>query len=231
MIKKFIFLFLILILIYFFPLLKGKILLPLDLLVNNYFPWNDYYAFDVKNPYLIDNIVQSYPIKSLVFDSLKNGVLPLWNPYSAAGTPLLAAMQPAVFYPLSLLFVLGNVWGWNLYLLLQIFFSGLFCFLLAREFKLNFWPSVFTAIAFSFNSFLICFLMFATAGQVMAWFPLFLFLASKLLKKLNLSFAIFFCLAIFLSVLAGFFQIFLYGFGLLLFFIFYHYFFYKEDRV
>ena len=40
-----------------------------------------------------------YPQMEIVGRRLAAGELPLWNPHGCAGLPLLAALQPAVFYP------------------------------------------------------------------------------------------------------------------------------------
>lgn len=51
-----------------------------------------------------DAIRQIYPWKELAVSMIKEGQLPLWNPYAFSGTPLLANIQTAVFYPLNILF-------------------------------------------------------------------------------------------------------------------------------
>src|SRR5258708_2997374 len=95
--------FLFLTLIYLFPLTKGLMLLPLDLLVSNYSPWNLTGQILLKNPYMQDSIIQLYPWKHLVLESLRNGIIPFWNPYQLMGMPFMASMKPMVFYPLNIL--------------------------------------------------------------------------------------------------------------------------------
>ena len=74
--------------------------------------------------------------------------LPLWNPYSAYGTPLAAAMIPQPFYPLT--FILSfhpTPWTYNFLVVGRLFVAGLLMFLFARLF-VGFLPSLFAAITF-----------------------------------------------------------------------------------
>ncbi len=57
------------------------------------------------------------PIKYFLGEELRRGEIPLWNPYIHLGTPFLAGLQGAVFYPLSLLLVIPFPLGFNLFLL------------------------------------------------------------------------------------------------------------------
>ena len=84
--------------------------------------------------------------------------LPLWNPYSAFGTPLAAAMLPQPFYPLAALFALHpSAWTYNLFIVGRLFLAGLLTFLFARLF-LDHAASLFAAIAFMLTGYFIIFL-------------------------------------------------------------------------
>src|SRR4030066_2542500 len=98
-----------------------------------------------------DSIVQMYPWRHLVFESLTNGIIPFWNPYQFMGAPFLASMKPLVFYPANILFVFGEMLSWNMLLYLQIFLSLFFFFLLAREFKISIIPAMLSAFAFGLS--------------------------------------------------------------------------------
>jgi hypothetical protein len=45
-----------------------------------------------------------YPTYHLAAQSLKGGVLPLWNPYLWSGTPFVADIQASLFYPINLIY-------------------------------------------------------------------------------------------------------------------------------
>ena len=92
--------------------IKGLLPIPSDTIIGLYHPFRDLYAKDYprgipfKNFLITDPLRQQYVWKNLSIESLKKGEIPLWNPYSFSGNPLLANMQSGVFYPLNLLFVL-----------------------------------------------------------------------------------------------------------------------------
>ena len=61
--------------------------------------------------------------------------LPLWNPYSAYGTPLAASGQPQPFFPLATLLSLHlTAWTYSLFIIARLFLGGLLTFLFARQF-------------------------------------------------------------------------------------------------
>lgn len=53
-----------------------------------------------------DNLIQNYPLRTLVGDILRQGQMPLWDPFLWAGTPLLAGFNAGAAYPLTWLFAL-----------------------------------------------------------------------------------------------------------------------------
>lgn len=189
--------------IYLFPIARGLIILPLDLLVSNYGPWNLASQIFIKNSYVQDSIIQLYPWKHLVFESLGNGIIPFWNPYQFLGMPFMAAMKPMVFYPLNILDFLGAANGWNALLFSQIFLSLIFSYLLARDFKLSLLPSLLVSFAFSLNTLMIGILEFGAEGHVILWIPLFILCAKKFLEEQKGRYLFFLGTAIGISVFAG----------------------------
>src|ERR1700682_5600818 len=89
-----------------------------------------------SNQVLFDQVYQFTPWRFLAWQALHSGHLPLWNPDSYAGSPLLATMQVAAFYPLHLFFWLllpfpyTMVWVAGVNLLI----AGLFTFALSRNY-------------------------------------------------------------------------------------------------
>lgn len=215
-------LFLFLSIVYIFPVLQGLVLLPLDLLISNYLPWYSPGTILLKNNYMQDSIVQMYPWRHLVFDSLVNGIIPFWNPYQFMGAPFLASMKPLIFYPTNLLFVFGEVTSWNLLLLLQIFMSLCFSYLLVRSFKLSIIPSVLSSISFSLSSLMIGVLEFGSEGHVILWIPLFLYSAKNYIDKQDGRYLLLLGISIALSIFAGQLQYSGYGLILLLLFILFY---------
>src|SRR3989344_1546489 len=123
--------FIIISLAFFYPLFRGKIPFPGDLLVGQYAPYNSY-SFMGYAPGGYPNKGQDfdvlrllYPWKEFSIESFKNGNAALWNPYSFSGTPHLASLQSGTFYPLNLVFALPSfVISWSLYILAQPVLAG-----------------------------------------------------------------------------------------------------------
>src|SRR6478736_4738044 len=84
-------------LVFFSPtVVSGKLPIPADTIIGLYHPFRDLFAKDYPNgiPYknflITDPVRQQYPWRWLAITSEKNMQLPLWNPYTFAGGPLLA---------------------------------------------------------------------------------------------------------------------------------------------
>ena len=83
---------------------------------------------------------------------------PLWNPYSAYGTPLAASGQPQPFFPLAMLLSLHlTAWTYNLFIVARLFLAGLLSYLFARNF-FSALPSLFAAVTFMLSGYFIIFL-------------------------------------------------------------------------
>ena len=68
------------------------------------------------------------PWRTFARESIRNGVIPLWNPYSSLGQPFIAFPQTAVFYPLNLMFyVLPIITALRWFIVLHIFLAGFLC--------------------------------------------------------------------------------------------------------
>ncbi|MEK7070258.1 MAG: hypothetical protein AAB966_00455, partial [Patescibacteria group bacterium] len=107
--------------IIFYPITKGLIALPLDLLVASYKPWYSPGTILLKNPYMQDTVTQMFPWKHYLFTSFQEGVIPFWNPYQFGGAPFMGNLKSMVFYPLHIVYLLGEIRGWHLFLMLQLF--------------------------------------------------------------------------------------------------------------
>jgi hypothetical protein len=112
---------------FFLPsIIQGKIPIPSDALINLYHPWRDTsygnYApgrYPAKNTLITDPVLQTYPWRQIAVENLKSGILPLWNPYSFGGQPLLANFQSSVFQVTNLFFLIlpfKSAWAFNIIL-------------------------------------------------------------------------------------------------------------------
>ena len=182
------FIFLLTVIIFFKPFFfEHKNPIPSDTIIGLYHPFRDLYAKEYPNgiPYknflITDPVRQQYPWRFLAIEQERSWQLPLWNPYSFAGTPLLASLQSAAFYPLNIIFsFLSFSNAWSILVLLQPILAGIFLYLYLRNLGLYRFSSLFAAITFTFCGFFISWLEWNTIGHVVLWLPLILLAIDKI---------------------------------------------------
>lgn len=190
---------------------KGLMPFPSQYLVSFFNPWTNYHGMAYKNGAMPDIITQIYPWKKITIDTLKNGMLPTWNPYQFSGNPHLANVQSAVFTPLNLLFfVMPFMDAWSLLVLLQPLLASLFMFLFLRSLDLNKYAAVLGSIAFMFCSFLVTWMAYGTLGYALLFLPLFLYGIERFIVKRDLLAIALLIICPPLSVFSGHFQTSLY---------------------
>ena len=210
---KYYFFILIVVLFFFQPIFKGQIPFPGDLLVGEYVPYNSNTYFGIA-PGGVPNKGQGFDVLRMIFpwkefaiDSLKNGQIPLWNPYNFSGTPFLANFQNGFFYPFNLVFLLFlKLDAWTLYILSQPFLSAIFTYLFLKELRISKISSVFGGLVFAFSSYMVVWMEYGNIGHSIIWLPFLLFLTEKLINKKSIGYSILFILALTLSILAGYIQ-------------------------
>lgn len=192
----------------------GYIPFPGDLLIAEYNPWKTqtYLGYNPgsypNKAQYFDVLRQLYPWRSLAIDQIKQGFLPLWNPYNFSGSPLLANFQSAVLYPLNILLLLIPFKiGWGVLVALQPFLALFFTFLYARKIGLQKIPSIFAGVSYSFSSFFIVWLEYNTIGHVLAWMPFAFLAVENLLEKKSRWWMIGFIFSIFSIITAGHIQV------------------------
>lgn len=205
---------------FFYPfLLKAKLPVPSDTIIGLYYPFRDLYVknyqngIPFKNFLITDPVRQQYPWRKLVIDSEKNMQLPLWNPYSMTGTPLLANFQSAAFYPLNVfLYFLPFNTGWSTLVMTQILLAGVFMYVYLNYLRLNKWACVLGSLCFAFSGFSIAWLEWNTILNTALWLPLLLLSLEHLLRKKTVRWVIVFLFAACCAVFAGHLQTFFYLF-------------------
>ena len=132
-----------------------------------------------------DNVIQNLPLRALTGRQLREGHLPLWNPYIWSGNPLLGGMNAGSFYPFTFLFaLLAPVTAFVVNLLFVYWAAGLGMYALARQYGLGPIPSFLGALTYGFSG--------AMSGQIvhlgviegLSWIPL------LVLAELRLSWAV-----------------------------------------
>jgi hypothetical protein len=129
-----------------------------------------------------DDLTQNYPLRLLTGDQIRDGHLPLFNPYIWSGAPLLAGWNAAAAYPLTWLFaILPGTAAWTINMIVTWAVAGLGMFWFLRALRLAGLASFIGALSFAFAG--------AMSAQVshfglvagMSWVPL------QLLGVLRLS--------------------------------------------
>lgn len=186
-----------------------------DYQVNHFAPWSAYPAFwgPVKNGAMPDVIGQIYPWKYFTIQTLKQGELPLWNPYSFSGTNHLANYQSAVLSPLNLLFfVFSFIDGWTALILLQPLLAGVFMYLFMRRVSVGQFGSLVSSVSFMFCGFLTVWMAYGTLGYAMVFLPLALFAVRSFFVTTRIRYVVLVAASVPLSFFSGHFQTSIYFF-------------------
>ncbi|MDO9085812.1 MAG: hypothetical protein Q7U53_06360 [Anaerolineaceae bacterium] len=138
-------------------------------------------------------ILQFIPWNQFFFDSILNGVFPLWNPYNGMGVPFVANLQSAVFYPLNWImlpfYLLGGIKGLAIGLTLllptHLFISGFGMIKVLRHLDRSKYAQILSAIVFVFSGYILTRLSFISMVWTFAWLPWILFVCMKLLPITN----------------------------------------------
>ena len=78
------------------------------------------------------------PYHSVAAQIIRDGHLPLWNPYAFCGIPLLGDGQTALFFPLNwLMLVMPVEWGLMLGIVLRLALGGVGMYLLLRQLRFS----------------------------------------------------------------------------------------------
>ncbi len=189
---------------------SGHVPFPGDLLVSWFFPykaggWEGFSEWITHKEFILADVVrQLYPWRVLSVDLLKSGVLPLWNVYSFAGTPLMANVQSAVFYPFNILFFLiGGRWAWIISIMIQPLLAFLFMFLFMRSLKISRVSATFSSIGFAFIGYIMVWFEMGIIGHAALWLPLILWGITKYIKIKSAIFLVLSALGMTFSIFAG----------------------------
>jgi hypothetical protein len=163
----------------FTPTLLSLLVLLLFALI---FWWSHVQNTQAKNRIIAgsnaDMYVYHLPVREFGYSYLKEGKIPLYNPYTNCGMPFLATYQAALFYPLNFFHVLFSPsTALSLIYLLHIFLAGVFMFFWMRELRISEMGAVFAATAYMLCSFVTYIVVWPHIVLAHVWIPLvFLFI-------------------------------------------------------
>jgi hypothetical protein len=165
-------------------LLGGRILSPADvLLVEASFRREAATDDEPLNRLLMDPVLQFQPWLEFNRTMIRQGRLPLWNPYAGCGAPHLANGQSAVFDPFCLV---AYLWpspqslAWTA--AGRLWIAGLGMFLLAHNWGLALCGRWFAGLVYPFCGFLIVWLLYPIT-PVAIWLPWLLLATGYALEK------------------------------------------------
>ncbi len=162
------------------------------------------------------SLLQFWPWHSLVKTALLNGEWPLWNPLLGNGTPLLANLQSAVFYPPNLLYLILPVeHALTLSVVIHLILAGLFMYLYTQQLGLLPFAAVISALAYMFSGYIIGRSQFITMINSVAWIPLLLLLSDKFVIRRGGIYILWLALALAVQFLAGHAQLWFYSLWLI----------------
>ncbi len=201
-----------------------KKLFPGDNLVGLYHPFRDLFSniypagYPFKNALITDPFLQIFPWKYLTIDAIKNFSLPLWNPYSFSGYPLLANFQSGVFFPLNIILLSSGLSTWHLFILVQIPVTFISMFLFLRMLSVSKLGSIFSSICYSLSGFSIGWLEWGNIVYIFAFLPLALYFVLRLEQSFSRKNVFFFYLSLILIPISGHLQFTFYSYLVIAFF-------------
>ena len=113
------------------------------------------------------------PPRYLWVSLIKSFQIPLWNPYNSSGIPLLATLQPGVFYPPHILYLFlpfNVVWNWII--ILHFVFSGVTVYVFLRYLKASTLASFVGGAVFMLSGYLLSVHSLLPHLLAVPWFPL-----------------------------------------------------------
>jgi hypothetical protein len=144
------------------------------------------------------------PPKILWVKLVKSFQLPLWNPYNYSGIPLLATLQPGVFYPPHILYLFlpfNIVWNWLI--ILHFYFAGVATCLFLRYCKASKTASLAGGIIFMLSGYLMSVHNLLPHLFSVSWFPLIIMFFLKYFDNKEKKYLVYTALSLTMQFLAG----------------------------
>jgi hypothetical protein len=119
-----------------------------------------------------DDLIQNFPLRVLVGQNLRGGILPLVDPYLYSGTPLLGGFNAGAAYPATWLFGFlpsGLAWWLNLSLVYEVALAGMYLFL--RRQPMSTTAATIGAATFAFGGFLSGQMVHIDLVEGASWLP------------------------------------------------------------
>lgn len=190
----------------------GYTSLPLNL-ESAILPWHKTLYEPPQNLLISDPFYIFYPARVYLTQALRNGELPLWNPYIFGGHPLLGDTNMPNYYPPTLLaaLVLPPERALPILAWLHVILSGALMYGFLRSVSLRPAPSLLGAVIWMFNEFTVVWLETPHFLGTLAWMPGMFTGFELAVRRRNIRFAFLGGLALGLEFLGGQTQLVLYS--------------------
>jgi hypothetical protein len=133
-------------------------------------------------------LLQFVPWRQFAIQTLRQGHLPLWNPWLGMGAPLLANYQSALLYPPNLILAItGPAWGQGLLVTLHLVWAGIGMIVLARRFGLSLLAQSIAGLSFSLSGYLVARGGFLSINAAAAWLPWIVAAVDRLAQQASLT--------------------------------------------
>ncbi len=150
-----------------------------------------------------DAALQFWPWAEVARDQLRDGHIPLWNPYEYGGTALLGNMQSALFFPLTWpLLVLPLGYAWGVVAIAKLVVAGVGAFALSRMLRVPREGALLAGAVYMLSAPLIAWLQWPL-GSAFAVFPWLLLTTARLQRDRGPGAIAALALAAALTILAG----------------------------
>ena len=151
----------------------------------------------------------AFPLRTVAWDMIRHGQLPLWTPHILSGYPLVAMAQLGLGYPLTWGYLfLPNRWGEEIYLLAPFLLAPAFTYAYARQLNRSRTAAVLAGLTFAYGGIMIGVLgLYGFMSNAILWLPLVLTAIERARRADAFVPALLLCAAAFaLSLLSGYAQ-------------------------
>jgi hypothetical protein len=133
-----------------------------------------------------DDVIQNFPLRIFSAELIRSGHLPLWNPYSFSGTPLLAGFNSGSLYPASLLFVImPPITAWVTNEIIAYFVAATGIYILLRCYRYSILASTVSTVCYVGSGSLAVQVAHIDLIQAMSIVPWTLIILGSVCLKLN----------------------------------------------
>ncbi len=162
--------------VFCWPVFVGRVMLPADMCLLM-LPWralrHEFPGFVRPHNPMLDPIQQYLPWRIYAVESVRAGLVPLWNPYAFCGTPFVANLQSAVLYPPNVLFlIVGARGGFGVSAILHLCLGGACMYALLVALGTRPLAALLGGVVLVFNGYVVSWLEFPTLSLwVFMWLP------------------------------------------------------------